>query len=332
MSTTTGSPLNLNKFGGGDKVYDALTTLFNQNMDKLNSALTNVPNWKPNTSYVVGNIVKDPYHALIMVCWTDHTSSEQTSSEADWGPLNGVYWAWLEGKPRIYGEQPAYYTRDSLAIDGTNGQLVQVKTNGFNTDHTWFTQNTNLIADNIPNWEPNRKYRIGDLVYIGNLGDVDHGQIYHGVLRCVVAHTSGVQMGANFEGGNWQLTTPDSYHIAQKISLPYTGANVFAKRDGFRTQLTWQGQINNAKSQSWWADGAEVVPEQFRPDTFEIYIHAPCLGNSAGLQGYDFKIQPNGRTAYIHSEDPSTGRSYAITAMYYSAAVGMIVPAGIPTF
>ena len=217
MSTTTGSPLNLNKFAGGDKVYDALTTLFNQNMDKLNDAIINAKIWAPNTAYIRGNIVKDPYHNLLMVCWTDHTSSEQTSSEADWGPLNGAYWSWLEGKPRIYGEQSAYYSAGSLAIDGINGQLVQVKTQGFNTDHTWFTQNTNLIADNIPNWEPNRRYNIGDLVYIGNLGTISSGQLYQAVLRCKVAHTSGVQMGANLEGGNWGLINPEAYHITQTI-------------------------------------------------------------------------------------------------------------------
>lgn len=68
MSTTTGSPLNLNKFAGGDKVYDALTTLFNQNMDKLNDAILNAKIWAPNTAYIRGNIVKDPYHNLLMVC------------------------------------------------------------------------------------------------------------------------------------------------------------------------------------------------------------------------------------------------------------------------
>lgn len=332
MSTTTGSPLNLNKFAGGDKVYDALTTLFNQNMDKLNDAIINAKNWAPNTAYIKGNIVKDPYHDLIMVCWVNHTSSEQTSSEADWGPLNGRYWSWLDGKPRMYGEMSAYYNGGSLAIDGTNGQLVQLDTNGFNTDHTWFTQNTHLLADNIPNWEPNRKYRIGDLVFIGNLGDLDHGQLYQAVLRCKVAHTSGVQMGANLEGGNWGLVTPDSYHISQLVSLPYTGQKVTANRNGFRTELIFEATINNAKKQIWWADGNEVIPEQFRPQKNNVRIMANSMGGSTSRPGYQFRIDTNGKTAYIHAEDPSNGLFYMFDIMYYNGASGMIVPAGIPTF
>lgn len=331
MSTTTGSPLNLNKFAGGDKVYDALTTLFNQNMDKLNDALTNVPKWQPNTAYVIGNIVQDPYHSIFMMCRINHTSSEQTSSESDWGPLNGNYWTWIDGKPRVYSEQPAYYLGGSLSIDGNNGQLVQVKTSGFNTDHTWFTQNTHLLADNIPNWEPNRRYNIGDLVFIGLLGDLDHGQIDHGVLRCVVAHTSGVQMGANLENNSWELVTPDSYHIEQMVSLPYINRKVKASRNGFTTELNFQWNIDNAKYKAWWGDGGEVIPEQFRPAREDIRIVANPMGVNSTRPGYQFLIKPDGKTAYIHAEDPSSGVAYMFHIVYYSGSGGMIVPAGIPT-
>lgn len=330
MSTTTGSPLNLNKFAGGDKVYDALTTLFNQNMDKLNSALTNIPKWQPNTSYVTGNLVRDPYHSILMMSFRDHTSSEQTSSESDWGPLNGNNWVWLDGRERIYpAQQGAYIRNGAILTDDQNGQLLQADTDGVMTDHTWVSQNTHLLADNIPNWEPNRKYNIGDLVFIGSLGDLDHGQLYQAVLRCKVAHTSGVQIGANLEGGNWGLINPEAYHITQTIGLPYT-KNVLAKRDGLRVVLSHQGQINNGKKQSWWASGAEVVPEQFRPVDMTIYIEASIPGFPM-LDNWFYAVQPNGKTSYIHNEDPSSGRTYIFTTSYYTGAAGMTVPAGIPT-
>ena len=57
MSTSTGAPLNLNKFETSDDIVTALTTLYNQNMDILNTANAGIKKWTPNTKDQEGDLV-----------------------------------------------------------------------------------------------------------------------------------------------------------------------------------------------------------------------------------------------------------------------------------
>ena len=76
MSTSTGAPLNLNKFETSDDIVTALTTLYNQNMDILNTANTGVKTWAPSTVYNKGDLVINKWDGnRVMFALVSHTSN-----------------------------------------------------------------------------------------------------------------------------------------------------------------------------------------------------------------------------------------------------------------
>lgn len=215
MSGSTGTPMNLNTFDGTDDVVKALTDLFNQNMNLINSGDIHTKVWKPNTAYQKNDILVHPYHNSLIYALSSHTSSNSTT-ESDWSTNDGSKWRNLSYAPVIanWMANMNYNVYDTF-MDGL--ELKQATTAG--SSATLDRTKSAFIGSRVANWTPNTKYNIGDLAYIGNLNASDNtlGTFKSTIVRCIAAHTSSIQFPASTDN-KWEIVNLESYTYFKNIN------------------------------------------------------------------------------------------------------------------
>lgn len=77
-------------------------------------------------------------------------------------------------------------------------------------------------VQNVKNWETNKQYKTGDLVFVSglNLTDITKGQISGGLLRCLVDHVSGMIFPSSNDK-QWKLLNISSYTIKELFYFPW---------------------------------------------------------------------------------------------------------------
>ena len=284
MSTSTGAPLNLNKFETSDDIVTALTTLYNQNMDTLNSANTGLKTWAPSRVYNKGDIVINKWDDdQIMFALSSHTSST-ASTEAAWRDSDSARWASLASS--LYMQDPS--TNKGLVAGSVvtqNGQIMRARANTY-PGKASYMQDMDLLTSRIVPWSPNTHYNVGDYfsvrspqdmfvstgtsgakVTLGNAGRAP------AVFVVTTAFTSGSNFPAsdNVISNNYQLINHNAYvaiggdknnTIAMGFGIYFTPV-----RNGTTVTLSyWSNQ-----HQGWgdnggaWVTLTEKVPSVFSP-------------------------------------------------------------------
>ena len=218
MSGSTGTPMNLNTFDGTDDVVKALTDIFNQNMNLINSGDIHTKVWKPNTAYQKNDILVHPYHSSLMYALSSHTSSNSTT-EADWSTNDGAKWRNLSYAPVIANWMANMnYNVGDLLMDGL--ELKQATTAG--STATLDRTRSAFVGSRVANWTPNTKYNVGDLVLLSSLNadDVTKGTIKNGIMVALQAHTSGTSF-PGYSDGLWALTNKETFVRSSGIIFGY---------------------------------------------------------------------------------------------------------------
>lgn len=301
MASTTGAPLNLNKFEGGDLVGQALTTLFNQNMDKLNGADPHAQVWQPNHAYLLGDIALHPFKAKLMYAYTSHTSSDAKTTINDWASANGNNWATLNWQPLVGGSDTGDWARSAQMFFEAS-ELRQFTTSGTIVDDAWMYKNSRSMHK-VPSFRYNTKYEVGDIVYVSQMGSTTTGMVTGGLFRALKAHTSGSTFPAS-STGTWELLNArDSYYAQWSGTGPY-GIPLWVHRHGSMIQYTTNGSIVSTIPAGGWKDASETLPEIVRPND-SVYHHvykSSDAGGSLSLQSsgkisFSFNTQTNSGTA-----------------------------------
>ena len=284
MSGSTGTPMNLNTFDGTDDVVKALTDLFNQNMNLINSGDIHTKVWKPNTAYQKNDILVHPYHNSLIYALSSHTSSNSTT-EADWSTNDGAKWRNLSYAPIIANWMANMnYNVGDLLMDGL--ELKQATTAGATA--TLDRTTSAFVGSRIANWTPNTKYNVGDLVCVKSVnmqsGMQNAGRFINAIFIAKTAHTSGTQFPASADG-MWDVTNIESYYRSAAIVYGY-GRYLNVERMGNilkmgymatgGTQTTPKGNTILREKLPSWAD-----PTINGEDNAFYVSQAPWYGNSS---------------------------------------------------
>lgn len=170
MSTSTGAPLNLNKFETSDDIVTALTTLFNQNMDKLNQSNTGVKTWAPSTVYNKGDIVLHKWDANKMLFATVAHTSSTASTEPAWNDGDGSKWVSMSSN--LYMTDPAaseFLPQGTVTTDG--GQIKRARVNTY-PGKASYAQDMDLLTSRVVRWTPNTHYNVGDMFSVRSPQDM----------------------------------------------------------------------------------------------------------------------------------------------------------------
>ena len=276
MSTSTGAPLNLNKFETSDDIVTALTTLFNQNMDKLNQSNTGVKTWAPSTVYNKGDIVLHKWDAnKVLFATVSHTSST-ASTESAWNDGDGS--KWLSMSSNVYITDPAtseFLPQGTVTTDG--GQIKRARVNTY-PGKSSYAQDMDLLTSRVVRWTPNTHYNVGDMFVVtspmittlqpsGTLAKLEDA-----IFVVKTAFTSGSNFPAsdNAVSSNYRLTNPEGAYQAWNNSVFMGNWNWRFYRQGNRVSVTVADQVKNGPMvDSGWRwipnDGNAKVPTWASP-------------------------------------------------------------------
>lgn len=285
MSGSTGTPMNLNTFDGTDDVVKALTDLFNQNMNLINSGDIHTKVWKPNTAYQKNDILVHPYHNSLMYALSSHTSSNSTT-EVDWSTNDGTKWQNISYAPVIANWMANMnYNVGDLLMDGL--ELKQATTAG--STATLDRTRSAFVGSRVANWTPNTKYNVGDIVLLASLNadSTANGRILNGLLICNTAHTSGTIFPASSEG-TWTLLNQDSsYTLTRSITVAYhVGAYVvrIGKQVSFSIVTANHDNIPNT-GQSWKSLPDKIADEFKVASTMRIELYGgPAMDSNCTFE------------------------------------------------
>lgn len=285
MSGSTGTPMNLNTFDGTDDVVKALTDLFNQNMNLINSGDIHTKVWKPNTAYQKNDILVHPYHSSLIYALSSHTSSNSTT-ESDWSTNDGSKWRNLSYAPIIANWMANMnYNVGDLLMDGL--ELKQASTAGAtaNLDRT----RSSFVGSRVAIWTPNTKYNIGDLVYIKSLNSdtPSKGSLKSSVLRCISSHTSTTIFPSSSDN-MWELINIDSFARSDSFQFGF-GRPLTVSRIGNTQTMGYMAASSTSGAGAGHFDLTERLPSwcdlSLRGGDQTIYIgQTPFDGDASGWQ------------------------------------------------
>lgn len=329
MSGTTGNPLNLNKFDGGDDIVDALTRLFNQNMDILNKATANAGVWAPSTHYNQWDIVQNRFEGITMISTQDHTSSN-ADNRTDWGTKDGSKWIYLTNFPKINQYiQNQYMPSGSAFLDGNGLKYQDTGSVHPVIDRT----ESHFLSSRIENWTPQTKYNPGDLVYIGSMNTTWQGTLQKAVLRARVPHTSDTTFPASSDG-LWDLINLDAYAKAAYVSFGW-GRDMLITRIGSSVVYRYGSSTGKWEIKKPGADMSDKLPGWANPDIYgnDAYIYmnqSPWFG-TAGEWTLSLHNNANNSRMQAYVKD------IPASDIFRGSVTGQTTadpewPAGVPTF
>lgn len=115
-----------------------------------------IKDWQPDTDYIVGDVVL--YNYKIYKCNTDHHSSQNFNDDISyWDDMD------VDIEARPWQKNKSYSVGDGIVYDGV---LFRVNT-AFTSGDSFNTSNLDTITklnDEIPEWQPDTDYKIGDVV------------------------------------------------------------------------------------------------------------------------------------------------------------------------
>lgn len=309
MSTSTGAPLNLNKFETSDDIVTALTTLFNQNMDKLNQSNTGVKTWAPSTVYNKGDIVLHKWDANKMLFATVAHTSSKASTESAWNDGDGSKWVSMSSN--LYMTDPAaseFLPQGTVTTD--DGQIKRARVNTY-PGKASYDQDMDLLTSRVVRWTPNTHYNVGDMFSVRSpqdmrvssgtsgakvtLGNAGRGPA---IFMVTTAFTSGSNFPAsdNAISNNYQLLNQEVYVATgggnnNQIAMGF-GFNFNAIRNGTTVSLSYwsdrhQGLGDNGGA---WINLGEKVPSVLSPRDL---AHVVLYGNRDG-RGPHWRIGSDG--------------------------------------
>lgn len=251
MSTSTGAPLNLNKFETSDDIVTALTTLYNQNMDKLNSANTGLKTWAPSTVYNMGDLVINKWDAdQIMFALSSHTSSN-ASTEVAWRDSDSARWGSLSSS--LYLQDP---TANKGLVAGSvvtqNGQLMRSRVNTY-PGKASYMQDMDLITSRVVRWTPNTHYNVGDMFVVSSplittlQPSGTSAKLEDAIFIVKTAFTSGSNFPASDDAvsSNYRITNPEGSYQAWNNSVFMGNWNWRFYRQGHRVTATVADKLKN---------------------------------------------------------------------------------------
>ncbi len=129
-------------------------------------------------------------------------------------------------------------------------------------------------VQNVKNWETNKQYKIGDLVFVSglNLTDVTKGQISGGLLRCLVDHVSGTNFPSS-DDNKWKLLNISSYTIKRSTNFAFA---VKAKLVRIGNVVSCSvldnshGYIPN--TYGVWKNADEKIPQEYLPAQEHVFM------------------------------------------------------------
>lgn len=276
MSTSTGAPLNLNKFETSDDIVTALTTLFNQNMDKLNQSNTGVKTWAPSTVYNKGDIVLHKWDAnKVLFATVAHTSST-ASTESAWNDGDGS--KWLSMSSNVYITDPAaseFLPQGTVTTNG--GQIKRARVNTYPGKPS-YAQDMDLLTSRVVRWTPNTHYNVGDMFIVTSpvittlqpTGTT--AKLEDAIFIVKTAFTSGSNFPASDDAisSNYRITNPEGAYQAWKNDIFMGNWNWRFYRQGNRVSVTVSDQLKNGPmvDNGWrWIpnDSNAKVPTWARP-------------------------------------------------------------------
>ena len=332
MSTSTGAPLNLNKFETSDDIVTALTTLFNQNMDKLNQSNTGVKTWAPSTVYNKGDIVLHKWDAnKVLFATVSHTSST-ASTESAWNDGDGS--KWLSMSSNVYITDPAaseFLPQGTVTTDG--GQIKRARVNTY-PGKASYAQDMDLLTSRVVRWTPNTHYNVGDMFIVSSpsltVNNYTVG-LNNVVFLVRTAFTSGSNFAAsdNAISSNYDIINPEKY-VAFGNSIPVPNMKARIIRQGLHITLDiytneTSGIRNNGGS---WIPANEKLPQVFTPaDGSRVFFEAYISRDD----GQIFQIAPDGGMMFWTPRGDTGDRSWFHGSTAYDGqASDLIWPAFTP--
>lgn len=129
-------------------------------------------------------------------------------------------------------------------------------------------------VQNVKNWETNKQYKIGDLVFVSglNLTDVTKGQISGGLLRCLVDHVSGTNFPSS-DDKKWKLLNISSYKIKRLSHFAFL-VNYSLVRIG---NVVSCSVLDNAhhyipNTYGGWKSADEKIPKEYLPAQEHVFM------------------------------------------------------------
>lgn len=349
MSTSTGAPLNLNKFETSDDIVTALTTLYNQNMDKLNTANTGVKTWAPSTVYNKGDLVINKWDGnRVMFALVSHTSSN-ASTDTAWRDSDSSKWGDLSSN--LYMQDPT--ANEGLSAGSVVTQDGQIKRARVNTypGKASYAQDMDLLTSRVVRWTPNTHYNVGDMFSVRSpqdmavssgtsgakvtLGNAGRGPA---IFMVTTAFTSGSNFPAsdNAISNNYQLLNQEVYvatggetgGINNTVNMGY-GFYFNAVRNGMTVTLSyWSdrhlGWGDNGGS---WVSLSEKMPSVLSPRDL---AHVVMYGNRDG-HGPHWRIGSDGGMVFWGPQGGiSQNNGWFEGHATYEARWGFVWPAFTP--
>lgn len=162
-------------------------------------------------------------------------------------------------------------------------------------------------VQNVKNWETNKQYKTGDLVFVSglNLTDITKGQISGGLLRCLVDHVSGTSFPSS-DDNKWKLLNISSYTIKGSSDFAY---QVKAKLVRIGNVVSCSVLDNSHSSMpstyGGWINGKEKLPQEYTPAQEHVFMKITAGPTQGVVYGLD--ITSGGSIRYGTSQNIGNG-------------------------
>lgn len=129
----------------------------------------------------------------------------------------------------------------------------------------------------IKSWEKQKDYKVGDLVFVSNVGYRNSGKLTNAVLRCLVNHTS-TDVFPDSSENKWFLVNKEAYFIS--VLTPFGwGRNANITRNGNSVKFAYVAVRGNGYIRKGSYDLEERIPVWANPthefsedDNAEVYV------------------------------------------------------------
>lgn len=179
-----------------------------------------------------------------------------------------------------------------------------------NTNGISNLENSKLGVDdvqNVKNWETNKQYKTGDLVFVSglNLTDITKGQILGGLLRCLVDHVSGTNFPSS-DDNQWKLLNISSYTIKGSSNFAYqVKANLVRIGNVVSCSVLDNSHSSMPSTHGGWINGKEKLPQEYIPAQEHIFMRITPGPTQSVVYGID--IMSGGSIRYGISQSIGNG-------------------------
>lgn len=162
-------------------------------------------------------------------------------------------------------------------------------------------------VQNVKNWETNKQYKAGDLVFLSglNMNDITKGQISGGLLRCLIDHTSGITFPSSDEN-KWKLLNLSAYTISGSSYFAYqVKANLIRIGNNVSCSVLDNSHGSMPSTSGGWINGKETLPQEYIPAQDHVFMKITAGPTQGVVFGLD--ITSGGFIRYGTSQNIGNG-------------------------